>query len=190
MSVNIVHTRRNMSFYQNLLNERNKKIINGAYSFFCEKLDISAEEQKMINITTTKRLANADGRCTGNYTRSSGELEDIDIDIKIYGIFGMIETLAHELVHAKQHLKKEFSFDYEEHTFLYFFKYNKRVFKFKGECEEDTPYFERRSEQEAIEISHKLMFDLFEHLKENNATLTDSNLIEIINGNKDNERES
>lgn len=157
--------RKNM--FQNMLERKNQVMLDSAYNFLCDKLGIDQEERKKINVDFVRRLGDADGDCCGHYNLFTKQLTSIDIRVKSYGsTFGMIDALAHELVHAKQHLNGEFKFEYREVPFLFFFKRKMLVRTHKGQICDRTPYFDKLCEQEAYNLSHELLLDFCSTLKD------------------------
>lgn len=127
-----------------------------AYKFFAVKLGITDEQLAIINIETAKRLGGTGGNCGGVY-RLDGTLLRIDIKIlEAATDIGMIDVLAHEMVHAKQHLDNEFTFIDREIPFLKWFTIKQTCKVHSGQILEDTPYYERKCEQEAFSKSREL----------------------------------
>lgn len=149
----------------NLLQNRNQSVIKLAYDFFYKKLGITSEEAKLIEVESVKRLADADGHCIGSY--ANGKLISIKIKVLHYSsTLGILDTLAHELVHAKQHLRGEFTFKEFKIPFLHFFHITKTERMHGGQILSQTPYFEMLCEQEAFNLSHRLMIEFCSNLHE------------------------
>jgi hypothetical protein len=151
------------------------------YKFFATKLGITDEQLKMISIKLVKKMEDKDvgGFCSANYNMY-GELFNINIRILIYtSDIGMLDVLAHEMVHAAQNLRGEFTF---EDRWVRYFKWlpfvlkKERVRIHAGQILEDTPYFDMICEQEAFNKSRELtrQFLNFVDMLENNALITDS----------------
>jgi len=148
-----------------------------ACRYFAVKLGITDEQFEMINIQSAKRLSGNGGNCGGVY-KMDGTLYRIDIKIlQSASDIGMIDVLAHEMVHAKQHLDNEFSFQTRTVPFLKYFQLQQTVKVHKGQILEDTPYYERLCEQEAFSKSRELtrQFLNFVNQLEN---LTDPNILQ------------
>lgn len=146
-----------MNTYHKLLIKRDLLLFNNAFDFFCKELGISDEESKIISLNIVSKLESksSSGNCVGRYVFN--ELHKITIKIAEYGsIVGMIDVLAHELVHAKQNLRNEFKFIEIEEPYLYFFKrkVTKRVHA--GQILESTPYYEQICEQEAFNLAYTM----------------------------------
>lgn len=157
--------------FEQLLHVRNKKIADTALEFLYDKLQISVEDRKIISISTVKRLGDADGNCQGHYD-AYGNLKNIHINIKSHSsIYAMIDTLAHELVHAKQHLRGDFGFAYIKVPFLFFFEREVFTRTYKGKPLIHVPYYEQESEQEAFTKSNELVIEFCSKLYN---TTTDS----------------
>ena len=127
-----------------------------AYKYFAVKLGISDQDLKMINFSIVKRMRGISGECCGQYNLNN-ELISINIKILDYASdLGLIDVLAHEMIHAKQHLNGEFGFATKKEKFMWFFTTNRSVRTHKGQILEDTPYYEMLCEQEAFQNSREL----------------------------------
>ena len=143
--------------FKDFIEQRNKSMIKAALIYMCDKLKITEEEQKIITYYESKELTNnASGTCAGIYFKD--KLERIDIKIITHAsVIGMIDVLAHELVHAKQHLRGEFTFE-KVNTPIFFGLFTVRLLtKFhKGQNLSKVPYYDRLCEQEAHHLAHIL----------------------------------
>lgn len=153
--------------FQQLITQKNDAMITGGISFFCLKLGITAEERALISFEEVKKLdLGTSGTCAGLYD-TEWKLIKVHIKVNRYAsIIGMLDVLAHELVHARQHLRGEFYF--EQVTVPVFFGlFNLNVtHKFhKGQDQHTTPYYERLCEQEAHKVSHDLMVEFLSLIK-------------------------
>lgn len=161
--------------FQELLNYKNSLLVKAAYDNFCTALGITEEEKLLINIEEVKRLdAGTSGTCAGTYERG-GTLKKIDIKLLHYAsTFGVIDVLAHELVHARQHLRGEFTFGMVKKKIFFGLLEVDVVEKYHaGQPQSTTPYYDRVCEREAHLKSYELMTNfcaiLDERLKEERA---------------------
>lgn len=143
--------------FQKLLAERNVALIRKSLEFFLKELNISEEENNIINVEIVRRLPDALGRCSGTYYKD--ELKSIKIELlQEATTMGIIETLAHELVHAKQNLRGDFHFiEVEKKVFFGLFKVKIKERAFKGQILSETPYYDQIAEQEAHTVSLELV---------------------------------
>jgi len=162
------------NMFQKMLRTRNQTIIDFAYQFFYKKLNITKEQQDLIKVECVRRLPEAaDGNCKGIYCPFTGKLKQIQIKIVNYSsVFGILEVLAHELIHAKQHLNNEFQVKQIQVPFLYFWTTIRYVRVHANQILNDTPYYDMICEQEAFNTSYSLMLDFI--LELNNTTSTES----------------
>lgn len=154
--------------FHELLIKRNELLLVSALNYFCKSLGITDDERQLISIEETKKLDNsAGGVCAGIYDVNHNIIE-IKIKIKGYAsTIGMLEVLAHELVHAKQHLRGEFYFERVPTKVLFgLFTFN-LLDKFHGGQQlSKTPYYDRKCEQEAHQKAYTLMTDYFKLINE------------------------
>lgn len=150
-----------------------------AFKFFAVKLNLTQEEINMINVKVQngKRLGTKNGyvlgtaehgACVGRYNMDDGTLFKVDIYIKDQSNMGIIETLAHEMVHAKQNLKGEFAIKIKQVPFLFFFKLPQVVRTYLDQDLDNTSYYEQKCEQEAFTKSRELtrqFLNFFYHLE-------------------------
>lgn len=143
--------------FKDLIEQKNKSIIKAALIYMCEKLKITEKEQEIITYYEAKVLVGgASGTCAGIYFKN--KLERIDIKVITHAsVIGMIDVLAHELVHARQHLKGEFTFE-KVNTPIFFGLFTiKLLTKFhKGQNLSKVDYYDRFCEQEAHHLAHIL----------------------------------
>jgi hypothetical protein len=141
-----------------LIKEKNQAMLTGAISYFCLKLGITPEERELISFYEVSRIVpGTHGSCAGMYQHD--KLIGIKIKIVSYAsIVGMVDVLAHEMVHAKQHLRGEFSFE-PVPTKVFFGLFTVNIIdKFhKGQSMTTTPYYDRLCEREAHTQSHILV---------------------------------
>lgn len=144
--------------FQELLAKRNSAMFNAGMIYFCRELGLTAEEQNLITLQEVSRLEKGTyGTCGGTYTKD-GELMRVEIKILTNAsIIGMLDVLAHELVHARQHVRNEFTFETIEHKIFFgLLTVNVKEKFHKGQRLLTTPYYERHCEIEAHELAHKL----------------------------------
>jgi hypothetical protein len=145
---------------QELITKRNKLLFSSAISFFCKELGLTVEEQDMITVQEVNRLSpGTSGTCTGVYDGPNDSLSVVQIRILGYAsIMGMIDVLAHELVHARQHVRNEFYTEKVKHRIFFDLLEIEVLEKFhKGQRLLTTPYYDRLCEIEAHLLSHELM---------------------------------
>lgn len=144
--------------FERMLNDRNQAMFNAALKMFCNELEITKEQQNSIKFNIVDRLRGASGNCAATYHAPSNKMIKLEVNIVQYGgTLGMVECLAHELVHVKQHLRGEFGYKQIEKPFFYFWKIKKWARFHGGQELEVTPYFEQLCEQEAYKVSFDLM---------------------------------
>jgi hypothetical protein len=145
-----------------------------AYKYFAVKLGITDDQLAMMDIEIVKRLGGTGGTCSGSYNLKD-ELVKVSIKIQDFASdVGLIDVLAHEMVHAKQHFNGEFSFSERKITFLKFFTLTEKIQIHKGQILRDTPYFERLCEQEAFSRSRELttqFLNFFSQLEQADASI-------------------
>ena len=129
-----------------------------AYKYFAVKLDINDAELAMIVVNTVRRIpGGAGGNCGGLYT-FNGELRHVSIKLLHQASdVGLVDVLAHEMVHAAQHLRGEFTFSTRKNKVLWGLLTIKEKIKIhKGQILNDTLYFDRLCEQEAFTRSREM----------------------------------
>lgn len=140
-----------------------------AFKYFSIKLGLTVKEINMININTVRRLHGAQGSCSGHYIH--GQLVKVNIKILNASDLGLIDVMAHEMVHARQNLRGEFSFQTKLKYKWGFWPYAEVKRYHKNQCLNDTPYYEQLCEQEAYMLSREMVrqFLNFMHHLENNV---------------------
>ena len=114
----------------------------------------------------------------GNYD-SNGKLLSININVKHYGSpYGIVHVIAHELIHAKQHLRGDFGKAKKLIPFFSLFAFEVEEPTYKGVPYKNTPYYEREHEQEAFELSDGIYLEFLSSLRK---TSTESNESHNIN---------
>jgi hypothetical protein len=145
-------------------------LFNLAWKYFCIKLGLTLEEMELINISTVKRLGpGTQGNCGAIYIL--GDLKRIHIKIVRTSDLGMIDVMAHELVHARQNLRGEFSFQKVlKHKWFGLWPYTETHRFHKDQNLEETPYWEQLCEQEAYMASREMVrqfLNFMYHLENN-----------------------
>jgi len=148
--------------FEDKVKNETKLLFLVAFKYFAVKLGLSQAEVEMINVKVEQakqrmgnKLSNScHGACEGKYL--DGELQEVNIYVKDQSNMGIIETLAHEMVHAKQNLKGEFEWVEKEVPFLFFFKVAIRTRSHAGQILSETPYYEQKCEQEAFSKSREM----------------------------------
>lgn len=163
-----------MKKFSKLLTDRNQALYNIGFEFFCNYLNITEEEKTKLEIKLKKRLRKASGNCNGHYYAPTNHLLRVYINVVDYGsTLGMLEVLAHELVHAKQHFRGDFHFVKKQERFLFFFKTWRWQLWYKDQCLEDTPYYEQECEQEAFNESYTMMLQFADYINKQQIRMTD-----------------
>lgn len=153
--------------FQQLITQKNDVMITDGISFFCLKLGITEEERALITLEEVRELdIGTSGTCAGMYDLEH-KLVKVHIKVNRYAsIIGMLDVLAHELVHARQHLRGEFYFEkVPTPVFFGLFTLNLLHRFHKGQNQLKTPYYERLCEQEAHKVSHDLMVEFLSLFK-------------------------
>lgn len=148
--------------FKDKVENETRLLFHVAFKYFAVKLGLSQAEVEMINVEVEQakqrmgnKLSNScHGACEGKYL--DGELQEVNIYVKDQSNMGIIETLAHEMVHAKQNLKGEFEWVEKEVPFLFFFKVAIRTRSHAGQILSETPYYEQKCEQEAFSKSREM----------------------------------
>lgn len=163
-----------MKKFSQLLTDRNQALYDEGFRFFCDYLEITKEQKQLINIKMVSRMRHASGNCNGVYNLVQNKLLRINISICEYGsTLGMLEVLAHELVHAKQHFRGDFHFKKKEQRFLFFFKDISYQYCYKDQIIEETPYYEQECEQEAFTKSYTMMLQFMDYINNKQIRMTD-----------------
>lgn len=153
----------------------NQLTVDKALDFFCDKLDISESQRSDITIGVSKKLK-SNGRCSGHYYMPTNTILSLRIELrKDLSTMEVVETLAHELIHAKQHFNGEFHFKKVYKPFLFLFKISEWKSYHKNQCLDETPYFDQDCEQEAFTRSRQLFFDFINHITNKQIRLSQDN---------------
>lgn len=166
--------------FQKLLAERNLNLIETAYVFFKKELNISKEQEELIQVKLVPRLRNALGTCAGIYVKN--ELSRIEISIlQTSNTIGIIETLAHELIHAKQNLDGHFCWiDVKKKIFFGLIEITVKERAYKKQILSETPYYDQECEQEAHTLSLELVSKFMKHIHDKCFTNTDVLMVETF----------
>lgn len=154
--------------FHELLIKKNELIVAGACSFFMTKLGITQEERKIITLEEVKNMEPGTGGTCGAVYDPKFNLIRINIKVRTYAsVLGMLDVIAHELVHARQHLRGEFYFKYVS-TPIFWGLFNIKVLhKFHHSQDLNiVPYYERICEMEAHNLAHEMITEYFFLLKE------------------------
>ena len=153
------------------VNLESRLMLKAACEFFAAELGISQfDYDSRLSIKKTDKLKGCGGHCEGLYMNYA--LKNVEIKILSYpSDIGMIEVIAHEMVHAKQHFNGEFTYMSRKKKIFWFFDIVEVVSVHSGQVICDTPYFERKCEQEAFtksaEMTRKFL-NYYYNLKNNN----------------------
>lgn len=154
-----------MSDFATINSNKDQELFDKGFKYFCQELGITQEQRDFIEFSVVQRLAGAGGQCLGTYHASTNKLLALKIKIVSYpSVMGMLDVLAHELVHARQHFNNEFKHILVEKPFLFFWKTTEWVRTHKGQILEETPYFEMKCEQEAFTKARELMLGFMKHI--------------------------
>lgn len=166
--------------FQEFICKKNSTVLNQATLYFCKQLGLTVEEMDMITVQEVSKLdPGTSGLCTGIYVKE--QLQKVEIKLLSHAsIYGLIDVLAHELVHARQHVRGEFEFVKVKYPiFLGLMnitvteKYHKRQRLLK------TPYYDRLCEIEAHILAHTLTLGFCNMLYKSQEKETDS-ILECI----------
>lgn len=171
-----------------LLQQFDSRMFQKAVEYFCHVLDIDSSGIPVkIKIVDNIGRGKTGGTCCPEFDKED-KLVAVNIEIKqSVGTIGMIECLAHEIVHAKQWIKGEITVKIERAYLLGIIPYPK-VRKFWLDKEvTDLGYYEQPSEIEAHLLQRSLTTE-FLKLIENKldpiamATLLNQSTESIIKG--------
>jgi len=146
--------------FQEYIAKKNQTLFNLASVFFSKELGLTNEEMEIIIVQEVNRLeTGTSGTCTGSYNGVDGSLTKVEIRVLGYAsVIGMIDVLAHELVHARQHVRGEFHFEKVKHPIFFgLFEIDVNERFHKGQRLSVTPYYERLCEIEAHTLSYDLV---------------------------------
>ena len=136
----------------NKLQSLDRDIFVNAVHFFSVALDIKDSDMG-LTVKTVDNIGRGDtaGVCRVDVSYE-GEFSNVRIEIKEgITIFGMVEALAHEMVHAEQFIKKKISFKNEKKYLFGLFPYNDRRRIWKGTFDiTDIDYYSNPAEVEAF----------------------------------------
>lgn len=135
-------------------------LLEKAVEFFKAKLDILHSDIP-VNIELVDNIGrgNVGGICVADYDLKLNKLNKVDIEIKrCASVIGLIEVLAHELVHAKQFIKGDTTHGIEYRKFL-FFRIPRAKKYWKGEDVTDLEYMHQPAELEAHMLQKHLTLE-------------------------------
>lgn len=148
--------------FEQKLKKSSQILLKLSCRFFAVKLGITDEQLKLIAVDKVSAFADSStgGLCSTSYSHSN-EIRSIEIKVKDYASdIGMIDVIAHEMIHAKQNLDGHFTFGTRKikKKKWGFFPYTATqiIRMYKGQIIEDTPYYEQLAEQEAYTQSREL----------------------------------
>jgi hypothetical protein len=133
------------------LDSLDAELFTEAIAFFAKIMnlhdsDIPFEVRTVDNIGR----GNVAGCCTAHLT-SEGEVRNIQIDIKnCVTVFGMIEALAHEMVHAEQFMTGKLNFKTEKKYLFGLFPVKRRVRMWKSIEIDGLDYYSNPGEVDAF----------------------------------------
>ena len=139
------------------ISDNKMHLIREAYQFFIDYLGIRWwDEAKILSVRMARENELNEGvygNCLVSHNRKTNSVQKIQILIEdIPSAYGIIECLAHELVHAKQSIDGKVSFKVKPVYLLGIFKIGYRqIALFNGQPTKHLPYFERPEELEAFE---------------------------------------
>lgn len=169
--------------FQALTQTRNQLMFSTAFDYFCKELGLTKEERELISVREVNRLdVGTSGTCGGIYDKS-GNIMRVEIKLLSYAsVAGMIDVLAHELVHARQHVRGEFTFETIKVPVFFGLLNVNALAKFHGGQRLDiTPYYDRLCEREAHNLAYVLIAGFFSLLAQSLKEETESK--EIADGN-------
>ncbi len=137
--------------------KKNQMMFSTATLYFCKELGLTEEDMSMITVQQVSSLEKGTyGTCLGIYVKDV--LQKIEIRLLSHAsTFALIDVLAHELIHARQHLRGEFTTVEIKHP-IFFGLMNITVSEtyHKGQNQLKTPYYDRICEIEAHALAHSL----------------------------------
>ena len=141
-------------------------LIERAYQFFESMLEIEDSEIPIeLKLVDNLGRGHTAGVCQPKF--KDGNLESISIQIKNQGTsIGMIEALAHEMVHAKQIIKGESTVEITYSKLFGFIKVPKATKFWKGQDVTGLSYYEQPAEIEAHMMQKYLTFTFLNIYKE------------------------
>lgn len=143
-----------------LIAERNMDIIRDAYKFMLKELDLQSYDKNMtVNVAKDDQLErNCYGKCICTYNNSDLSPKHVAVLVKeIPTVYGIIECLAHEMIHAKQHWDGTISIIRKPVYFLWLIHIGyKALTIFDGKITDNMPYNERPEELAAFKAQSEL----------------------------------
>lgn len=118
-----------------------------------------------VKIVDNLGKGNVAGCCTAHID-DANLVHKVNIEIKAaITIFGMIEALAHEMVHAEQFIKGKLHFGKEKIYILGIFPFHRRVRFWKGMCLADVDYYSNPAEIEAFLKQRALTLEFMKYVE-------------------------
>ncbi len=162
-----------MKLFAMLLSQFDLKMFHEAEGFFKVALNIDNSEIPIeVKLVDNIGKGSTGGRCgpvfTDDSTFDNLKIEKISIKIKhSCTVIGMIEALAHEMVHAKQYIDKDITVSFERYYFWGFIPRIKARKFWKGQDTTDLDYYDQPCEMEAYLLQKKLTFDYLNIVQKN-----------------------
>jgi hypothetical protein len=148
------------------LDSLDAELFSDAIKFFSVALGIG-ESSTPCTVKTVDNIGrgNVAGSCTAHIDKDN-KISNVTIEIKnAITIFGMIEALAHEMVHAEQFVKGKLYFGKEKIYILGIFPSWRRTRFWKGICLNDMDYYSNPAEIEAFLKQRALTLEFFKHVE-------------------------
>ncbi len=168
-----------------LLAEFDSRMFQAADKYFRHILGVDLYDIPIV----VKRVDNIARGMTGGVMRpifskdsspDKFEIEKIEISIKTLATtIGMIEALAHELVHARQYADGSMGVRFDKSLLLGFIPVVKVVKLWKGNDVTDLPYYEQPSEIEAHLLQKHMTLDFLKKIEDNLEVNTMADLLKV-----------
>lgn len=148
------------------LDSLDAELFADAVKFFSVALDIGDPPIPFeVKIVDNLGKGNVAGCCIA-HIKDDNTVHKVNIEIKnSITIFGMIEALAHEMVHAQQFIKGKLHFGKEKIYILGIFPIWRRVRFWKGLCLTDIDYYANPAEIEAFLKQRALTVEFLKHIE-------------------------
>jgi hypothetical protein len=147
---------------------RNFEVMQLAYDYFKQQLNIIDDQIIDCKIVREDLGRGVCGNCSGHFMHN--KLTKITIKVKEdLSLFSMLDTLAHEMVHATQYLNGRLNVKIKINWFLWLFPSLSHRTVFDKKDVTSLSYENRPHEQEAFEDSYKLVYRFNKFLAANKA---------------------
>jgi len=169
------------------LNSLDAELFSDAIKFFSVALNMG-DSDIPCKVKTVENLGqgNVAGSCTAHIDKDD-KISSIDIQIKnAITVFGMIEALAHEMVHAEQFMKGKLYFGREKTRIFGIFPTWRRIRYWKGLRLNDMDYYSNPAEIEAFLKQRALTLEFFKHVE---GKLMPNNIFKHIMQDRDDSAE-